>query len=84
MSLQQIAQVDVALAKARVKPVCPVCGAKPVRTSPDLLAVPVGEHAATVGTDVKPMVVMCAARVCGRCGHVALQSLVALNLDSML
>lgn len=48
------------------------------------LGLPTAQHGQKAGAVPTGKVQMCVARVCKRCGHTTLYSVVALNLDSMM
>jgi hypothetical protein len=72
--MQQIDQIDHALAERRASNACLSCGNKPLETSDYLHGLPV-QATGEITTS--------AVRICDHCGHVHHYSLARLGLDSM-
>lgn len=84
LSDQDVARINAALDAAKASRKCLACGARDVPLNPEMLALQTAQHGRTAGAVPTGQAQMCVARVCKRCGHTMLYSVVALNLDSMM
>ena len=84
LSEQDVARINAALDPAKASRMCLSCGSRDIPLNPEMLGLPAAQHGQKVGAVPTGKVQMCVARVCQRCGHTMLYSVVALNLDSMM